>query len=356
MRGLSRACSTPKAPPSATRIYPEYKAHARAHAGRPARQIEPIHEVGAAAGLAGAGRARRRGRRRDRHPGAWPPPARAWRWSSAAATKTWRSWSTQRITIIDTMNGKRRDVAGWQAEFGVPPDLMIDYQTLVGDAVDNVPGVAQGGPQDRRQVAAGIRLAGGVMAARRRDQGRGRREPAQGAGLAAHRPPAAHHQDRLRPASGMVPGLPSMDALALVRADRRSALRTFYERYGFQGPGHVPGDAGGLRQPPAARRPTSRRADATPGPVRRRPRHRARAATRQRTPATTPSSTWDALRRTGCRSCKPRELVALDTETDFAGRDAGRRSSASASASTPGEAAYIPLAHDYPGAPRATAP
>ena len=51
------------------------------------------------------------------------------------------------ITIIDTMNGRRRDVAGVQAEFGVPPALMVDFQTLVGDVIDNVPGVPKVGPK-----------------------------------------------------------------------------------------------------------------------------------------------------------------------------------------------------------------
>ncbi len=53
----------------------------------------------------------------------------------------------EHITIIDTMNGKRRDVAGVLAEFGVPPSLMVDLQTLVGDTVDNVPGVEKVGPK-----------------------------------------------------------------------------------------------------------------------------------------------------------------------------------------------------------------
>ena len=39
----------------------------------------------------------------------------------------------EHITIIDTMNGKRRDLAGVEAEFGVPARLMVDFQTLVGD-------------------------------------------------------------------------------------------------------------------------------------------------------------------------------------------------------------------------------
>jgi DNA polymerase-1 len=43
----------------------------------------------------------------------------------------------EHITVIDTMNDRRRDMAGVEAEFGVPPRLMLDYQTLVGDTVDN---------------------------------------------------------------------------------------------------------------------------------------------------------------------------------------------------------------------------
>ena len=53
----------------------------------------------------------------------------------------------EHITVIDTMNDRRRDIAGVTAEFGVPPSLMLDYQTLVGDQVDNVPGVPKVGPK-----------------------------------------------------------------------------------------------------------------------------------------------------------------------------------------------------------------
>ena len=53
----------------------------------------------------------------------------------------------ERITIIDTMNGKKRDVAGVTEEFGVLPSLMVDFQALVGDTVDNVPGVTKVGPK-----------------------------------------------------------------------------------------------------------------------------------------------------------------------------------------------------------------
>ena len=66
----------------------------------------------------------------------------------------------ENVMVIDTMNDRKRDVAGVEAEFGVPPRLMVDYQTLVGDSVDNVPGVEKVGPQDGREAVAGIRLAG----------------------------------------------------------------------------------------------------------------------------------------------------------------------------------------------------
>ena len=51
------------------------------------------------------------------------------------------------IMIYDTMGQKKRDVSGVKAEFGVNPGQMIDYQTLVGDSVDNVPGVPKVGPK-----------------------------------------------------------------------------------------------------------------------------------------------------------------------------------------------------------------
>jgi len=55
------------------------------------------------------------------------------------------------ITIenADPATGKREilDVAGVENKFGVKPERMIDYLTLVGDSVDNVPGVEKVGPK-----------------------------------------------------------------------------------------------------------------------------------------------------------------------------------------------------------------
>ncbi|MBT6184676.1 MAG: DNA polymerase I, partial [Betaproteobacteria bacterium] len=51
------------------------------------------------------------------------------------------------VTIVNTMSGEILDEEGVKAKFGVPPDKMIDFQSLVGDSVDNVPGVSKVGPK-----------------------------------------------------------------------------------------------------------------------------------------------------------------------------------------------------------------
>jgi DNA polymerase-1 len=51
------------------------------------------------------------------------------------------------VTLVNTMSQETLDRAGVAAKFGVPPERIIDYLTLIGDAVDNVPGVAKVGPK-----------------------------------------------------------------------------------------------------------------------------------------------------------------------------------------------------------------
>ncbi|MAZ39972.1 MAG: DNA polymerase I [Legionellales bacterium] len=53
----------------------------------------------------------------------------------------------EHVTLINTMNNKLMDIDGVQEKFGVPPELIIDYLTLIGDTVDNVPGVPKVGPK-----------------------------------------------------------------------------------------------------------------------------------------------------------------------------------------------------------------
>jgi len=51
------------------------------------------------------------------------------------------------VTLVNTMSNEKLDRAGVVAKFGVPPELIVDYLTLVGDTVDNVPGVPKVGPK-----------------------------------------------------------------------------------------------------------------------------------------------------------------------------------------------------------------
>ena len=52
-----------------------------------------------------------------------------------------------RVTLVNTMNNEILDEAGVTAKFGVPPERILDYLTLVGDTSDNVPGVDKVGPK-----------------------------------------------------------------------------------------------------------------------------------------------------------------------------------------------------------------
>ncbi|MDP5008451.1 MAG: DNA polymerase I, partial [Glaciimonas sp.] len=51
------------------------------------------------------------------------------------------------VMLINTMNNEKLDPAGVVAKFGVPPNRIVDYLTLIGDTVDNIPGVSKVGPK-----------------------------------------------------------------------------------------------------------------------------------------------------------------------------------------------------------------
>ncbi|MBI0129452.1 DNA polymerase I [Snodgrassella sp. W8124] len=51
------------------------------------------------------------------------------------------------ITLVNTMNNEKLDIEGVINKFGVKPHQIIDYLSLIGDKVDNVPGVEKCGPK-----------------------------------------------------------------------------------------------------------------------------------------------------------------------------------------------------------------
>ncbi|WP_375740835.1 DNA polymerase I [Pseudomonas boanensis] len=60
------------------------------------------------------------------------------------------------ITLVNTMTGSTLDVDGVKEKFGVGPELIIDYLALMGDKVDNIPGVPGVGEKTALGLLVGI--------------------------------------------------------------------------------------------------------------------------------------------------------------------------------------------------------
>ncbi|MFC5520881.1 DNA polymerase I [Polaromonas jejuensis] len=258
----------------------------------------------------------------------------------------------EHITIIDTMNGKKRDVAGVTAEFGVPPALMVDYQTLVGDAVDNVPGVEKVGPktaakwlQEYGSLDALVARAGDIKGVAGENLRKALEWLPKGRELLTIKTDCE--------LDGYVDGLPAMDSIA-IGDQQMEALTAFYEQYGFKGLVRALGGNAAQAQPavPAAAKP--KRATQAAGPsLFDEPEEAppAAAAPEQATSTLAYDTifTWQAFDH-WLAKIEAAELVALDTETTSLDEMLAEIVGISFSV-TPGAAAYIPLTHDYPGAP-----
>jgi DNA polymerase-1 len=240
----------------------------------------------------------------------------------------------ERVTLINTMSNERLDVAAVGEKFGVPPERIVDYLALIGDSVDNIPGVDKVGPKTAAKWLAEHGSLEGVIAAAPTIKG--------------------VVGDNLRKAldwlpqgrrlvtvstdcdlSGHVLGWPEFDALALGEPDV-PALMAFYDRYGFASMKKELESA-------AAGRPRARPAAAAtldvPTPV------PSQDIVRHYETVTTPES----LERWAAR-IEAAQLTALDIETDSLDPVRARLIGLSVSVE-PGQAAYIPVGHSYAGAP-----
>ena len=126
--------------------YPEYKANRPPMPDELRVQIEPLHQVIAAQGLpllcvSGVEADDVIGTlaERARHSGC--------RVFISTNDKDMAQLVDERVILVNTMDDSILDEAGVEERFGVPPGRMVDYLTLVGDAVDNVPGVPKVGPK-----------------------------------------------------------------------------------------------------------------------------------------------------------------------------------------------------------------
>ena len=324
-----------KGPTFRHELYPDYKGHRPPMPEDLVRQIVPIHEVVRLFG--------------------WPvlevPGIEAddvigtlsrlgaqagYRVVISTGDKDLAQLVNDRVTLVNTMSNETLDPAGVQAKFGVPPERIVDYLTLVGDAVDNVPGVEKVGPKTAAKWIKEYDTLDGVLAAAPAMSG------ATGENLrkALDWLPTARRLITVEVASDLsahVPGWPQLQSLQLREADAQGLL-TFYTHYGFKTwKAELEKQQGGAVH--AADAPPSGQAAATPDPA----------------AASGIEPTYETvLSREGLQAWIERvqsgALIALDTETTSLDPMQARLVGLSLSDAA-GQAAYIPLAHDYAGAP-----
>ncbi|HEV2679910.1 MAG TPA: DNA polymerase I [Rhodanobacter sp.] len=246
------------------------------------------------------------------------------------------------VTLVNTMSNTVMDSAGVMEKFGVRPEQIIDFLALTGDTVDNVPGVPKCGPKTAAKWLAEYHTLDGVIANADKIGGK--------------------IGESLREA---LPQLPLSRELVTIKTDvplefgptdlaQRDAdtaqLRELYARYEFKAALKDLDNGASVGAHPV-REPAT--VEATPQT------DRAQGAL---LPASTPAAALSAPGTYELVTTQPQldawlgklrhaELIAFDTETTSI--DATRADIVGISfAVEAGKACYIPLGHDYPGAPQ----
>ncbi len=309
--------------------YPEYKANRPSMPDDLRVQIEPLHQLIVASGwnvLA------QEGVEADDVIGTLAQQAErdGVRCIIATGDKDLAQLVNERITLVNTMNNETLDVPGVVAKFGVPPERIVDYLTLTGDAVDNVPGVNKCGPKTAVKWLTEYGTLDALVS-----------RAAEVKGVVG---------DNLRSA---LEWLPQARRLLTVKCDvelaqrydvltapepDKAQLRTLFERFGFRTWLRELDSGKEISIPSAAASTPSATPDLfnTP-PTRTDQAHYETILT-------------DAQLETWLAKLLAAELVCVDTETT--GLDVMNAQLVGISfAITAHEAAYLPLAHIYPGAP-----
>ena len=127
-------------------LYPEYKAHRPSMPEDLCKQIEPIHEAVRALGWPIL---MVEGIEADDVIGTLAVQAAEHDMDTVVSTgdKDMAQLVNEHVMLINTMSNEKLDRDGVIAKFGVPPERIVDYLTLIGDTVDNVPGVEKVGPK-----------------------------------------------------------------------------------------------------------------------------------------------------------------------------------------------------------------
>ncbi len=127
-------------------MYPEYKANRASMPEELREQIKPLHELIKAMGLP---LVMESGVEADDVIGTLAKQAEAAGLKVVISTgdKDIAQMVTDNISLINTMNNQWLDIEGVKEKFGVLPEQIIDYLALMGDTSDNIPGVPKVGPK-----------------------------------------------------------------------------------------------------------------------------------------------------------------------------------------------------------------
>ena len=127
-------------------LYPEYKANRPPMPTELRSQIEPIHAIVRALGFTVLVEG---GVEADDVIGTLAEQAREKGLDVLVCTgdKDMAQLVDDRVRMVNNLDDPELDAEGVAAKFGVPPESIVDYLALVGDTVDNVPGVPKVGPK-----------------------------------------------------------------------------------------------------------------------------------------------------------------------------------------------------------------
>ena len=144
-------------------LYPDYKATRKSMPEDLVLQIEPIH---AAVRALGWPILMVEGIEADDVIGTLSVQATAAGLDTIVSTgdKDMAQLVNEHVTLVNTMSNEILDIKGVTEKFGVPPDRIVDYLSLIGDTVDNVPGVEKCGPKTAVKWLTAYGSLDGVMA------------------------------------------------------------------------------------------------------------------------------------------------------------------------------------------------
>ncbi len=209
-------------------MYDQYKANRSPMPEDLVKQIEPIHAMVRAMGwpilmVSGV--------EADDVIGTLATQASAAGWETIISTgdKDLAQLVNSSVSLINTMTNERLDIAGVINKFGVPPERIVDYLTIIGDTVDNVPGVPKAGPKTANKWLAEFGDLDNLMASAELVKG------VVGENLRASLPWLLRARELLtiKTDCELSSHLPSLDDLHAVAEDAPK-LRELFERYAFK--------------------------------------------------------------------------------------------------------------------------